>query len=64
MYVDSGEVRQKSLHWMSEADDQSTGESRTLFKIFKESSRKVEWIRDKIRQDRKQSIDSDTYRDC
>ena len=27
MYVDSGEVGQKSLYWMSEADYQSTGDS-------------------------------------
>ena len=32
MYVAGSEVQQKSLYWMSEADDQSTGESKSLFK--------------------------------
>ena len=48
---------------MSEADDQSKGESRSLFKKFKVSSRKAELIRDKNRcihqtkQERNQSMD-------
>ena len=48
---------------MSEADDQSTGESRSLFKKFKVSSWKAELIRDKNRcihqtkQERNQSMD-------
>ena len=65
MYVDSGEVGQKSLYWMSEADYQSTGDSWSLLKYPAGEKNGYEKTTDvHKRKDKSESKSMDTYWNC